>query len=78
MSNYGNMKRFGEKLRTLRQRRGLSQDQLGEMLGVHQTHIGRLERREKSPNARIILQISHIFNVSTDVLMKDELELEIN
>ncbi len=70
------MERFGEKLRILRQRQGLSQEQLGEMLGVHQTHVGRIERGGKTPNATMILKISRIFNVSADVLMKDELELD--
>ena len=76
MSNHGEMKRFGEKLRTLRTKHGLSQEQLGEMLGVHQTHIGRLERSEKTPHAAMILKIARIFDVSADILMKDELELE--
>ncbi len=76
VDNYGEMRKFGEKLRTLRQRQGLSQDQLGDMLGVHQTHIGRIERGEKTPNARMILKISRIFNVPADQLIKDELELD--
>jgi len=79
MSYYGEngeIKRFGEKLRILRQRQGLSQEQLGSMLDVHQTHIGRIERSEKMPNAAMILKISRIFKVSADVLIKDELELD--
>ncbi|MEZ4732347.1 MAG: helix-turn-helix transcriptional regulator [Caldilineaceae bacterium] len=72
----GEMKQFGEKLRVLRQRRGLSQEQLGEMLGVHQTHVGRLERGEKIPNAAIILKVADIFGVTADQLMRDELEVD--
>ena len=53
-------KRFGEKLRTLRQRQGLSQEQLGDMLGVHQTHVGRIERGEKIPNVAMVIKISDI------------------
>ncbi len=70
------MKRFGEKLRILRQQQGLSQDQLGAALGVHQTHVGRMERGEKIPNAAMILKIADIFEVCIDTLMRDELELD--
>ena len=70
------MKRFGEKLRTLRQQQELSQMQLGEMLEVHHSHVGRIERSEKIPNIAMLLKISRIFNVSADILIKDELELD--
>ncbi len=46
------------------------------MLGVHQTHVGRIERGEKTPNAAMILKISRLFNVSADVLIKDEDEID--
>ncbi|MDM8519208.1 helix-turn-helix transcriptional regulator [Anaerolineales bacterium HSG6] len=75
MSNNEEIKRFGEKLRYLRQREGLSQEQLGNMLDVHQTHVGRIERGAKMPNAAMILKISRLFRVSADVLIKDELDL---
>ena len=70
------MKRFGEKLRTLRQQQGVSQMQLGEMLEVHHSHVGRIERNEKTPNIAMLLKISRIFNISADILIKDELNLD--
>jgi transcriptional regulator with XRE-family HTH domain len=70
------MEKFGEKLRALRKREGLSQEQLANMLGIHRSHIGKLEQGHKTPNAAMILKISRIFNVTTDQLMKDELELD--
>ena len=70
------MNRFGEKLRVLRNQRGLTLRQLGEMLEVDHSHIARLEKGEKTPNVAMVLKISRIFDVSTDVLIKDELELE--
>lgn len=69
------MKRFGGKLRTLRKQRGLSQSELGDMLGVAQSYVARLEKGKK-PFVDLILKISHIFNVCTDILMKDECELK--
>ncbi len=70
------MKRFGEKLRTLRERRGLSQRQLGDMLGVTRTHVSRMERGEKTPNVAMVLKVADIFGVTTDQLIRDEIELD--
>lgn len=68
--------KLGEKLRSLRQRQGLSQTQLGDRLGVNQTYVGKMERGEKIPNLEMFLKISDLFKVSTDQLIRDELELE--
>ena len=70
------MKKFGAKLRALRKRAGLSQQQLAAMLEIHRSHIGKFEQGYKTPNATMILRISRIFAVSTDLLMKDELDLD--
>ena len=69
------MQRFGEKLRTLRQKRSLSLRQLGDLLGVYHNHVAQLESGKRIPNAAMILKIADIFGVSTDVLMRDELDL---
>ena len=70
------MERFGEKLRTLRNRQGLSLRQLSDMLEVGHSYIAKMERGEKTPNVAMVLKIARIFDVSTDMLIKDELELE--
>ena len=70
------MKRFGEKLGILRQRRGLTVRQLGDMLGVHNTYVSQLEKGRRVRNAEMILKIAAIFGVTTDQLMRDDLELD--
>ncbi len=70
------MKRFGEKLRTLRERRGLSQRQLSDMLGIHQSHLWRMEQGKKTPNVAMVLKVADIFGVTTDQLIRDEIELD--
>ena len=35
---------FGKRIRTLRNARGLSQEQLAELTGFHRTYIGMIER----------------------------------
>jgi transcriptional regulator with XRE-family HTH domain len=70
------MKRFGEKLRILRQRRGLTLMQLAELLDVHYTHLGKIEIGKKRPSTDLVLRVADLFNVTTDQLMRDELEVE--
>ena len=70
------MNQLGEKLRILRQRRGISQAQLGDILEVNQTYVGKMERGEKIPNLAMLLKLTQIFNVSADILINDDLELD--
>jgi transcriptional regulator with XRE-family HTH domain len=70
------MDRIGEKLHTLRTRRGLSIRQLAPELGVSDSYITQIELGKKTPSARLVLKIALFFNVSTDQLMRDDLELE--
>ncbi|KAA3655951.1 MAG: XRE family transcriptional regulator [Chloroflexi bacterium] len=69
------MKRFGEKLHMLRQSRGLTLRVLGDKLEVHHTYVSQLEKGKSIPNAIMILKIARYFDVSIDLLMKDELDL---
>lgn len=70
------MQRFGEKVRILRHRHKLSLRKLATLLG-HASHsyITSIEKGELKPNADVILNLSRIFDVPTDALMKDELEV---
>jgi transcriptional regulator with XRE-family HTH domain len=68
--------RFGEKLHTLRTRSNLTLSQLAERLG-YSTHayISELEAGKKMPTALLVLRVAREFDVTTDELLKDELEL---
>lgn len=70
------MKKFGEKLRRLRQRHGLSQTELGQQLGVQQSYVGKLERGEKTPNVAMLGKIALLFQISFDQLLDDEVEVD--
>jgi transcriptional regulator with XRE-family HTH domain len=70
------MQHFGEKLRTLRKQHRLTLRQLAPMLDVQYSFVGKIERGEQIPHATLILKIADLFNVSTDQLMRDDLELE--
>ena len=71
------MERFGEKLRILREKNDVSLRELANELGFSShAHIGRIETGEKKPSAELVLKIARHFDVTTDHLMKDELELD--
>jgi transcriptional regulator with XRE-family HTH domain len=69
------MERFGEKLRLLRERHSLTQQELADKLEFHQAHLYRLETGKKKPNAELLVKLSRLFGVSVDALVKDELEV---
>ena len=70
------MQRFGEKLHTLRNRRGLTIRELAETLGFR-SHgfVGDLESGRKKPSVELAVEIARLFDVSVDQLVKDELEV---
>lgn len=67
---------FGEKLQALRKSRGLSQEQMAEVLEVSRQAVSKWELNASMPDADKIVEISHRFSVSTDYLLKDELEAD--
>jgi transcriptional regulator with XRE-family HTH domain len=70
------MQRFGEKLHALRKRHNVTQSQLANQLGfAGPPFISNLEKGREKPSAALILKIADFFGVTTDVLMRDELEL---
>jgi len=72
---FGFMKRFGEKLRTLRERQGLTLRQLAENLEVTNGYISRMEMGYKIPNVNMVLKIADFFEADINQLLRDELEL---
>jgi len=70
-----NMKNFGQKLHYLRNQRDFTLRQLAEMLDVHYTHLNKIEHGVKRPSTDLVLRVAEVFGVSTDQLMKDDVEL---
>jgi transcriptional regulator with XRE-family HTH domain len=42
------MVRFGERLRAVRQKKGISQEKLAELAGLHRTYVSSVERGERN------------------------------
>lgn len=60
---------FGDKLKTLRKERGLSQQELAERIGVHKNAICNYEQDKRIPTADVIYSVAILFNVSADYLL---------
>ena len=61
---------FGANLKKLREDAGLSQEQLGEAIGVSKSTIGMYEQGKRMPNTNTILKdIAAYFGVSIDYLV---------
>ena len=76
MNKERSIQRFGEKLHTLRTTRGLTLTELAHQLGhVAHGYISELETGKKLPGIEFVLSVARLFDISTDELLKDELEL---
>ena len=60
---------FGDRLKELRKRSKLSQEQLARQLGITKGMISSYETSMRMPSYHILLKISFLFNVSTDYLL---------
>lgn len=64
---------FADKLIALRKKSGWSQEELAEKLGVTRQSVSKWEGAQSVPDIDKILQLSHLFGVTADYLLKDEL-----
>lgn len=60
---------FGRNVRRFRRDRGLSQERLAELAGVHRTYIGMIERAEKNITLINIEKIAKALNVTIKELL---------
>lgn len=67
---------LADKIINLRKKNGWSQEELAEKLGVTRQSISKYEGAQSIPDLDKILKLSEIFGVTTDYLIKDELEEE--
>lgn len=68
--------RFGEKLLRLRRERGWSLAHVASRLGYRSRgYLSEVESGKKKPSLELVVGVSLLFEVSTDALLKDELEV---
>ena len=67
---------LADKIITLRKKAGWSQEELASQLGVTRQSVSKWEGAQSVPDLDKVVQMSRLFGVSTDYLLKDELEEE--
>lgn len=66
---------LAEKIMEMRKKNGWSQEELAYQLGVSRQSVSKWESGASIPDLERILKLSEIFGVSTDYLLKEEIEL---
>lgn len=67
--------KLAEKIVELRKQKGMTQEELAEICGVSRQSVSKWEADIALPEVEKLLLIGQIFQISMDVLLKDELEI---
>ena len=67
---------LADKIMTLRKKAGWSQEELAARLNVSRQSVSKWEGAQSIPDMDKVVQMSRLFGITTDFLLKDELEIE--
>ena len=74
-----NYHELGKRISYFRARKGLSQETLGEKIGVNNKHISNIEIGKSRPSLDSLIEIANALGISADDLLVDsQLILECN
>ncbi len=62
---------FGRRVRKYRLKLGISQEELGDVSGLHRTYIGHLERGEVNPSLLNIIKVAAALQIDAGLLVKE-------
>lgn len=69
---------LGEKIKTYRENKNMTQNEVSDILGVKSATISKYESNKLEPNIESIKKLAEIFEISIDELLKDEEEFNIS
>jgi transcriptional regulator with XRE-family HTH domain len=61
---------FGNRLKAIRTERGLTQEKLAELAGLHRTYVGAVERGERNISLKNIHSLALALDVPISELLK--------
>jgi transcriptional regulator with XRE-family HTH domain len=70
MSNNYILKKFGDRVRSLRSKAGISQRKFAELAEMHRTYISGIERGERNVSLLNIIRLAKGLGVSVSELME--------
>jgi len=62
---------IGKRIKEVRQKIGLTQEELGERAELHYSYIGQLERGNKLPSIKTLKKIAAALNIKLEALLED-------
>ena len=63
--------KLNEKIKILRKKKNISQQELAKLIGVHLTHISRLEHGYFQPSLGVLKRLVEIFDVNANYFIDD-------
>lgn len=66
-------KRVGQRIKALRKKKGLSQEELASRAKIHRTYMGKIERGESNPPLFTLYKIAKAIPVHISELFKPPL-----
>jgi len=67
----GELSPLARNLRALRSERGWSQAQLADRIGVHLTHVSRVETGKYTPGLEFVVEAARAFGITVDQLISE-------
>ncbi|MCD7857279.1 MAG: helix-turn-helix domain-containing protein [Clostridiales bacterium] len=64
--------KFGQRIANLRKERGVSQEQLAELLNMSRVHLAHIEIGQRAGSIDFMLDIATYFDISLDYLITGE------
>lgn len=69
-----NYAKLGQKIKEIRQSKGLTQDNLAEMVSCNTSHISNIENNHTKVSLNVLLAIANSLNTSIDYLLSQQYE----
>ncbi|QSF45282.1 helix-turn-helix domain-containing protein [Paenibacillus tianjinensis] len=67
---------LGLKIRTERNRIGLTQEKLSELVGISESYLGHIERGDRKLSVETLISLASVLNVTIDSLLYEEISEE--
>ena len=63
-------KKFGKRLRALREERGWSQEEFADRAGLHRTYVSAVERGVRNPTLSVLERLSKALGISITAMLQ--------
>ena len=70
-------KAIGKRIKSAREKKGLTQEQLAEQVNLSPMHISVIERGNKLPRLETLIKIANVLDVSADTLLQEVVNNQI-